>query len=485
MRATTAGHTARLPRWALACLAAGVLPCLCCAWQAAALQPPQAGAGQSVAAAPPAKGQPPKSPARQANKAGRHTASSPGIDRARLAARGIRVVEGEHLTLFTDLAPADEIDRLPADFDHAYPQWKAWFNRDAKNRPWRVSCYWIEQAERFQAAGLLPGDLPPFKHGYSRGNEIWCYDQPSDYYRRHLMLHEATHAFMEAALGGCGPPWYMEGMAELLATHTLVDGRPLLAQFPPTRDEVAGWGRIKLVRDAVGQGRPLGLGDVLDYGPRAHLENEPYGWCWAAAALLSGHPRYRDRFGRLPALVRQKDFNRRFRQLYDDDWNELTEEWQVFTGSLEYGHDLARWAIEFAPGEPLAAGGRRVSVAADRGWQSSGVRLEAGATYRLEASGRFQVAAGPPAWISEAGGVSIRYHRGRPLGMLLAAVRSQPSAGGKAAQRQPSGLLSPLAAGLSSTLAPVESGTLYLCVNDSPAELADNSGSLEVLITRE
>ncbi|MEX0712700.1 MAG: hypothetical protein WD278_10145, partial [Pirellulales bacterium] len=278
---------------------------------------------------------------------------------------------------------------------------------------------------------------------------------------------------------------YMEAVAELLATHRLVDGRPLLAQFPATRDEVAGWGRIKLVRDAVGQGRPLGLGDVLDYGPRAHLENEPYGWCWAAAALLSGHPRYRDRFGRLPALVRQKDFNRRFRQLYDDDWNELTEEWQVFTGSLEYGHDLARWAIEFAPGEPLAAGGQRVSVAADRGWQSSGVRLEAGATYRLQATGRFQVAGGPPPWISEAGGVSIRYHRGRPLGMLLAAVRTQAGAGGKAAEGRPSGLLSPVAAGLSSTLTPAESGTLYLCINDSPAELADNAGSLEVLITRE
>ena len=61
-----------------------------------------------------------------------------------------------------------------------------------------------------------------------------------------------------------------------------------------------------------------------------------------------------------------------------------------------------------------------VSVAADRGWQSSGVRVDAGKSYRLRAAGRYQVADRPQPWPCEPGGVSIRYYRGRPLGILLA-----------------------------------------------------------------
>ena len=47
------------------------------------------------------------------------------------------------------------------------------------------------------------------------GAELWLHDQPTAYYRRHLLLHEGTHVFMASFLGGCGPGWYMEGTAEL------------------------------------------------------------------------------------------------------------------------------------------------------------------------------------------------------------------------------------------------------------------------------
>ena len=53
------------------------------------------------------------------------------------------------------------------------------------------------------------------------GREFWLFDQPTDYYVRHLLLHEGTHVFMVSFLGGCGPGWYMEGTAELLGTHRL------------------------------------------------------------------------------------------------------------------------------------------------------------------------------------------------------------------------------------------------------------------------
>ncbi len=89
---------------------------------------------------------------------------------------------------------------------------------------WRIRGCLMREKRPFAACGLLPAGLPPFRHGFSRGRQLWLNEQPTAYYRRHLLLHEGTHAFMDAMFGGCGPPWYMEGMAELLATHSYRDG---------------------------------------------------------------------------------------------------------------------------------------------------------------------------------------------------------------------------------------------------------------------
>ena len=95
----------------------------------------------------------------------------------------------------------------------------------------------------------------------------------------------------------------------------------------------------------------------------------------------------------------------------------------MFVAGIEYGDDIPRTAIDFGPGKPLPAAGAAVTLSAGRGWQNSGLQLESGARYRLTATGRYQVAKTTRIWWSEPGGVSIRYYQGRPLGILLAAVR--------------------------------------------------------------
>ncbi|GAG53252.1 unnamed protein product, partial [marine sediment metagenome] len=164
-------------------------------------------------------------------------------------------------------------------------------------------------------------------------------------------------------------------------------------------------------------------------------------------------------------------------RLIGDDWDSLAEQWQVLIADLEYGYDIPRTAVDFTPGRPLAEAGASVRVAAARGWQNSGLRLEAGVTYRIRASGRYQVADQPQIWWCEPGGVSIRYYKGRPLGMLLAAVRAEPARAG-----EPSALIRPIAVGLETSLDPGHSGTLFLRINDSSAELSDNAGTLSVHI---
>lgn len=396
---------------------------------------------------------------------------------ADLRAEGIRRIDGQHLTLYTDVPSSAAVDDLPHVFDLAFAEWCGYFRLGEAVAPdWHVTGCLMRDKQRFGRAGLLPDRLPEFFNGYSRDHEFWFFDQASDYYRRHLMLHEGTHLFMEAGFGGSGPPWHFEGMAELLATHRYGQGRLTLNYFPSNRDEVPLWGRIRAIRDAVAQEQALTLETILAFDERSHIRVEPYAWCWGAAAFLDGHPRYRERFRRLCVGSAERGFNDGCRQLFGDDWPQVCEEWQVFAADLEYGYDLQRTVIDFAPGHPLTKGSRSVTVASERGWQNTGLRFVPRQKYRLTASGRYQVAQQPKVWWCEPGGVSIRYYHGRPLGMLLAAVRPGPTPRAD----EENAFLEPITVGLGTELAVPAGGTLYLRINDSAAELSDNAGELAV-----
>ena len=399
------------------------------------------------------------------------------IDEARLSAAGLRVARSEHATLVTDVASSPEIDGLAELIDLAVPQWGERFGvRGRRLAAWRLRVYLVDDEARFRSFGLWPDQSSDFPYGLSLGYEVWLRDQATDYYRRHLLLHEATHSFMSTLLGGCGPGWFMEGMAELCGTHSWDPGRRelRLAVIPPSRDAAPDWGRVRLVRDAVAEGRLLPIDAVLKTDNRRVLPAESYAWVWALTTLLDRHPAYRDRFAKLPKLVTRDDFNRRFARAYAGDRRRLDAEWRSFAATLAYGHDVEREAIEFQEGVPLAVGGsRRITVQAARGWQSTGVAVEAGRPYRVEATGRFVINRDPDGtpWPCEANGVTLAYHAGRPVGQLLATV-----------DRGPGAFVESTAVGLAADYAPSTSGTLYLRVNDAPNSLADNEGELSVTI---
>jgi hypothetical protein len=389
---------------------------------------------------------------------------------------GIRKLSSEHLTLLTDLPAGEDVDALPGYFDQAFPQWCAYFGLDANQQSkWHVRGCLMRSRDRFRAAELLPADLPAFHTGFARGDQLWLDEQASEYYRRHLLLHEGTHALMHTLVGSVGPAWFAEGTAELLATHELEGDRLKLGVFPADRREVPKWGRIEIVQTGFTDRRAWTPAKLLAWDGSATRESDMYGWCWALAAFLDGHPRYRERFRSLPRHVTEADFNTHVRRVFADDWSELNEAWQLFVANLDYGYDFERMEIEFRPGQELADHSALVEVAADRGWQSSGVAVEAGKTYRLKAKGRYQLAAGAKPWTCEPGGITLHYNHGQPLGILLAAVRAD--------QRKPegtSGLIKPRVIGLENTLTPTESGTLYFRINDSAGSLSDNQGKLEV-----
>lgn len=400
------------------------------------------------------------------------------IDARRLAAAGLRVLEGRHVRILTDLPSSPGVDELPAVFDAAVPQWAAYFHLPlASLGEARWLGFIVQDRAKFAALDLLPAERPEFLSGFATDWEFWLAEQPSDYYRRHLVLHEGTHAFMQSQLGGAGPPWYMEGMAELLGTHEWRDGRLRLGVMPTSRDAAPMWGRTKLIRDAFAANRAWPLERVLALDNGRSMPTDEYAWAWALATLLDGTPQYRERFRSLRTSAADPRFDERFRAMFAGDWADVVASWQAFVAEVDYGYDAPRMAIQHAETAPVESASRRTRIAVDRGWQSAGWLLRGGRTYRVSASGRYEIVRGDEAWPCEPGGVTIEYFNGRPTGALLGALRyvEGPSAG-------PGTFARPMRIGLGTTITPERDAVLYVRVNDAPATVAANRGEITLHI---
>src|SRR6476659_7148398 len=81
----------------------------------------------------------------------------PRLDESKIAAAGIRRVEGEHLILYTDLPTSNEVDELPRVFDAAVPLWCSYFAIEpSKLADWKIVASVMKNKEPFVAAGLFP-----------------------------------------------------------------------------------------------------------------------------------------------------------------------------------------------------------------------------------------------------------------------------------------------------------------------------------------
>lgn len=408
----------------------------------------------------------------------------PMHDHAKLAGIGIRAYESKRLKLYTNLDPA-VAKTLPAVIDAAYDAWVEYFGALPPNREkteLQVTGYLMMDKAHFREAGLLPADLPDFVNGRHRGAEFWMLDQKDAYYRRHLMIHEATHCYMTILGGPLPPVWYMEGMAEHFGTHRSdKSGKIQFRAMPENIADYAGLGRIALIQREVAAGRGRSLDGVFDLVANDYLKNEAYAWSWGLCAFLDGHPRWKKKFREQGQDLTYRGFDRQFREAFDADLDEMRIEWALFATSIQEGFDGERAAVSFRRAMPQAAK-VSVDVAADRGWQSSGIVVEAGQEYDITATGRFTLADKPRPWISEPQGVSIRYSDGKPLGMLVGVIvptatdRSETAPLGQSVRTR-------ISIGRQHRLKPEAAGTLFLRLNDAWGELADNTGRVTVEIT--
>jgi hypothetical protein len=429
------------------------------------------------------------------------------IDESALIRSGVRRLESKHLILYTDFPSSKEVDELPKLFDLLVDQLCDYFELNRKNyESFKLEGFLIDDFEKFRLGGAVR-QVPNLRNGYTLRCRIWVRNSDSEYYRRHLLFHEGTHAFMGYAFGSWGPAWYCEGTAELFGTHRLKDNGDLkFSYFPKSRNELERWGRIDFVRNDFAGKQDRTFKGIFALKPENYDENEAYGWSWAFSVFCENHPRYRTAFRQTAWNLhgQLESVDQRFLRLLCENVRETSpdlndrkilsqfdNEWIDFAANLDYHYDFERTRIEY--GKMLKAvsnKGAEIQIRADRGWQSAGIRLERGKTYRLSASGRFQLADKPKIWQSEPNGITIRYYHGSPVGILLATLIPDLGEHFDIKNETPAetsgiGFTAPRKVGLSDVWTTEVSGELFFRINDFPSELSDNNGNILVKITQQ
>ena len=401
------------------------------------------------------------------------------IENGRLEAHNIRSEVSDHLWLMTDINGEEQVDDLNQVFDAAVPHWCEYFGIDVrKAAKWRMRGMVIADRERFVDAGLFPDSLPEFPTGYQLGHEMWIYLQPGDYYTRHLLLHEGTHAFMQWFLDGVGAPWYSEGMAELLGLHSWQQGTLKMNFRLTARRQAAYWGRIKIIKQECRDGEFLELEQVFDLPANAFRSVKGYAWSWAACEFLSTHPQSKKAFADLKrfANLPPGNFNAKFIRSLGANRKSLARDWRLFVHEIDFGYDVAGCVVGNASAATAAeekAGQFEINTL--RGWQKTSLKVQSGERFAFQSDGRFVVGRedGEP-WPCESNGITIEYYRGQPLGSLMVGVLGADNEIEHLLDAQPTSQV---------YKCPGE-GTLCFRINEFPGRLQDNEGTISVKVKR-
>ena len=390
---------------------------------------------------------------------------------------------GQHIDLTTDLANAKEAETLVASFDAAVDQWRRFWNLPADALAgWRVRAYVMRNEALFREQGMIPDHIPQFPFGYAFGNTIWVRAQQSEYYTRHLLLHEGVHSLAFEQFDGAGPTWFMEGTAELLSTHQGSGATTIINHVPVNREEVPFWGRFKLMEQLRRKDRVPTIETVMRYSPTLTGNVETYGWSWAAAMILHAYLEYHNAFF---AAARDgsdgPQFNRRlFQKIGQKRWPVLVARWRLMCRDLDYGFNWDHERVALSVDDPAWNGKPLITqVQADQGWQSSAVRFEPGTKISINASGRVVLDNQPKPWISEPAGITIQYARGRPLGQLLACI--VPNARDRTPMLKP---LKTVAIESQTTLDIDQHCWIVFRVNDHLGAIGNNSGQYAVTVKK-
>lgn len=409
----------------------------------------------------------------------------PDLDREKLTASGLKVYESKRLILVSDVAP-ELIQDLPALADELYEELVKSLGPlkpDLKQTEFQVTGFVIDAKERFEQAGVLPPEEYTIRHGRHLGYQFWMNNQTTDYYRRHLLLHEFTHCFMTADHGmtDIPPLWYTEGIAEYFATHKRgPDGsKAEFGVMPDATEGFEGWGRIATIQTALKQ---VAAGESFESQSLEAVRHPPdavfvsdlkYAHAWALVWLIRNHPDLKQPFDAFSTVRNFKQFENAEKSIDAATWDKLAIQWPLFLHSLTAGFDVERSFTELKlPTEVAPSSPTTLSLQADREWQLTGMPLRKDQRITVQCTGRYTMHDQPRPWISEPQGITIDYWRDRPLGQVVGLFVANDG-------QECSPLIT---VGVSTEYKAPFDGELWLQLNDSAASRLGNSGSAKVTI---
>ena len=275
---------------------------------------------------------------------------------------------------------------------------------------------------------------------------------------RNTPQHEAVHAYCGQTFGRTGPVWYSEGMAEMGAYwkkgESAVNCEPEI---------------VKYLRSA----EPKSLNSIVNDEEFTGDSWQNYAWRWALCHLLANNPNYSDRFRPL-GLAILTDQPVTFEQVYGPMATEICFEYLFFLKHFDIGYraDLCAfdWKKKF---KPLRTGTITTTVAANKGWQATGIEIAQGDQLDFSAEGT---------WKLTKGGLALSADGDTGQGMLSAMVMKDFSLDGSLKLEEY--VSEPIDLGTYGSFTAPQAGKLYLRCSDEWNALADNSGSIKVRLKK-
>ena len=467
-------------------------------------------------------------------------------DAGRLAASGIDMQSSKHLILLSD------VDHLSGSYlTEAADALFATLQRSvgpladaADGSEFQVTGCLIEAAERFEQAGVMPDPNFTIRHGRHLGYRFWMFNPSTDYYRRHLLLHEFVHCYMmcEHGMQNIPPLWFTEGMAEYWATHVIEEtdsveetesqhnlqagsvGSRKSVQFrfgvlPGSTAAFPGWGRISEIQRsfqqqpicsndfgsvdaAVSGGLTAGFvrgqqpGDqwiagqpalnlILNPPTSRFADDSQYAYAWALCWFLHNHPDYQQAFARVRTIRRGDLFRAAFDQYLSGLLPAMGVDWLLTVDSLTEGFDADKCF-------PRRSGHNALPFLPESSALEKETPLAKSVNIAAESdwqSTGLLLTEGQQLEISASGRFQIGKDSeawiSEPDGVTLQYYRGRPLGELIAILIDPQARFASrrIAIGSRATFRMPFDGELWLQLNDSAAQRYDNQGSVRVLIS--
>ncbi len=230
---------------------------------------------------------------------------------------------------------------------------------------------------------------------------------------RGVAEHEVVHAYCGQTFGAIGPDWYKEGMAQML-TYRRKGGEGL--QCPPRVLKDLKFGPRRPLSGIVSGGafsngltdslqrkvdqreQLLGLVPLGDW-TEADIQSlrqmhRTYAWSWLVCHMLDENPNYRARFRALGEDYLTRGANGQS-NLFQALSQEMDFEFGFLLDHLAPGFraDLCHWDWNKRFRQLDSRRDVRVRIKAARGYQASGLTVEAGRRYSYTAEGEWTLTA--------------------------------------------------------------------------------------------